>query len=260
MIRTLISTTAIATLMMGSAALAEHHSNATIFSVNSGTSTQENTTGYFVAAPGQVLASDLLGKTIYQSTAEDEVAIGDVDDVVMSDDGKALAVIVGVGGFLGIGEKEVAVDFQRLSWVHRDDEKQLVLDASSAELNNAPSFDRTMLHASTQHIEMMAISGSLSAENLIGTRVIGMNDEDLGEIGDVIVATDGSTEAFIVDVGGFLGMGEKPVAMNAKKLNIFKDVDGELHVRVPYTKEQLENQTPYSAEAYRENKDLILHQ
>jgi sporulation protein YlmC with PRC-barrel domain len=40
--------------------------------------------------------------------------IGDVNDILLDKDGRVSAVIVGVGGFLGIGEKDVAVSFDAL--------------------------------------------------------------------------------------------------------------------------------------------------
>ncbi|KAA2237582.1 PRC-barrel domain containing protein [Salinarimonas soli] len=59
---------------------------------------------------GQFLASDLIGTRVVGQNNE---AIGDVNDVVMGADGKAMAVLVGVGGFLGIGEKDVAIPFDQ---------------------------------------------------------------------------------------------------------------------------------------------------
>jgi len=57
---------------------------------------------------GQFLASRLVGTTVYGSNNE---RIGDVNDVLMDRDGRAQALVIGVGGFLGIGEKDVAVPF-----------------------------------------------------------------------------------------------------------------------------------------------------
>src|SRR5690606_29898279 len=51
--------------------------------------------------------------------------------------------------------------------------------------------------------------GDIRAEDFVGTTVYGSNDENIGEIGDVILTDDGSVDAVIIDVGGFLGIGEK---------------------------------------------------
>ena len=49
------------------------------------------------------LASNLIGEDVYNGSAEDAEKIGDVNDMVVSDTGQIESVIVGVGGFLGIG-------------------------------------------------------------------------------------------------------------------------------------------------------------
>jgi sporulation protein YlmC with PRC-barrel domain len=56
-------------------------------------------------------ASDLIGKNVYSSTDE---RIGEIDDVVVSKSGGAPMAVIGVGGFLGIGEKKAAVSFDQL--------------------------------------------------------------------------------------------------------------------------------------------------
>ena len=53
----------------------------------------------------------------------------------------------------------------------------------------------------------------MKAEELVGTTVYGANDENVGGIGDIALTQDGKVDAVIIDVGGFLGVGEKPVAV-----------------------------------------------
>jgi PRC-barrel domain len=75
--------------------------------------------GQFVAQqqPGQWLASKLIGTTVVGANNE---SIGDVNDVLLDRSGQAAAVVVGVGGFLGIGEKDVAVSFNQLEFTSRN--------------------------------------------------------------------------------------------------------------------------------------------
>ncbi len=61
--------------------------------------------------PGHMLSSDLEDTTVYGANNE---TIGEISDVLIDRNGKVIAVIVGVGGFLGIGEKDVAVPFEAL--------------------------------------------------------------------------------------------------------------------------------------------------
>ncbi len=67
----------------------------------------------FVTVPetGAWRVSDLQGKAVYDSQG---TSIGDIKDVLVSQNGSVNAVIIGVGGFLGIGEKNVAVNMSAL--------------------------------------------------------------------------------------------------------------------------------------------------
>ncbi len=95
----------------------------------------------------------------------------------------------------------------------------------------------------------------MSAQDLIGTRVIGPNNDDVGEVGDVILTADGKVDAIIVDVGGFLGLGEKPVAIALDNLKFMKDQNGKLSVNVNFTEDQLKNQPQYDKNTYEQNRD-----
>jgi sporulation protein YlmC with PRC-barrel domain len=64
--------------------------------------------------PGQIMGSDLRGTRVYGSNNE---SIGDISDLLLDQQGQVVAAIVGVGGFLGIGQKDVAVPFQALEIV-----------------------------------------------------------------------------------------------------------------------------------------------
>ena len=63
-------------------------------------------------------------------------------DLIVTDNGAVQAVILGVGGFLGIGEKDVAVTMQAIQIQSDGDSTKLVVDASKEQLTNAPDYDR----------------------------------------------------------------------------------------------------------------------
>jgi sporulation protein YlmC with PRC-barrel domain len=75
--------------------------------------------GHFMTAMqgSQMLASKIIGTTVVSANNE---SIGDVNDVVLDSNGQVLAVVIGVGGFLGIGEKNVAVPYSSLQFASRD--------------------------------------------------------------------------------------------------------------------------------------------
>ncbi len=85
------------------------------------------------------LASNLIGKSVYNAKDEN---IGDINDLVTDRDGKIVAVLIGSGGFLGLGEKDVGVRFQDLKLVRDDnDSVKIVADLSKETLASAPDYE-----------------------------------------------------------------------------------------------------------------------
>ena len=66
--------------------------------------------------------------------------IGDISDVLVGQNGQVDAAIIGVGGFLGAGEKQVAVSFSSIKRAMKDDKVYLTLDTTKDALKNAPGF------------------------------------------------------------------------------------------------------------------------
>jgi hypothetical protein len=94
-----------------------------------------------VQPQGQWLASGLLGQVITNEAGE---KIGAVNDVLFDKSGRIVNVVIGVGGFLGIGEKVVAVPFSSLSFTADPQGKRVVMaPLSKARLEAAPEFQQT---------------------------------------------------------------------------------------------------------------------
>ncbi len=66
--------------------------------------------------------------------------IGEIMDVLVGKDGQVQAAIVGVGGFLGAGEKDVAVNFDAIKQTMKNDKVYLTMDTTKDALRKAPSF------------------------------------------------------------------------------------------------------------------------
>ena len=96
------------------------------------------------------LASNLIGESVYNN--EDE-AIGDINDLVSDESGKITGVLLGHGGFLGMGEKDVAIRFEDLK-ISREDNNDLkvVANMSQDALASAPDFEKL----SEQNVEVGA--------------------------------------------------------------------------------------------------------
>ena len=85
-------------------------------------------------------SSKLVGATVYGA---DNTKIGDVNDVLIGSDGNVRAVVVGVGGFLGVGEKDVAIPFNALSVQRKAGSAsidKITVGYSKDQLKNAPKF------------------------------------------------------------------------------------------------------------------------
>ncbi|MBN9023152.1 MAG: PRC-barrel domain-containing protein [Rhizobiales bacterium] len=78
------------------------------------------------------------------------------------------------------------------------------------------------------------------ASNWIGKSLYNGADENLGDINDILIGTDGKVRAVIVGVGGFLGIGEKDVAVSFNAIEPYTDADGNVDLRINATQEQLE--------------------
>jgi sporulation protein YlmC with PRC-barrel domain len=85
------------------------------------------------------------GKTIqdyYNQSVYDpsNSKIGNIDDVLVSDNGQITAFMVGVGGFLGAGSKDVAVPFNAVHARMKDGSWYLTIEATKDQLKSAPGF------------------------------------------------------------------------------------------------------------------------
>ncbi len=98
------------------------------------------TTGY-TQVDTDNLASRIIGQPVYDGTAADANNLGNINDLVLNESGAVQAVVIGVGGFLGLGEKQVAVAYSALQWVvAADNTERFVIDATVDQLTNAPDF------------------------------------------------------------------------------------------------------------------------
>jgi len=258
----------------------------------------------YTAVDTDNLASRLIDQPVYSSTGDDAEEIGNITDLVFSENGEITAVVIGVGGFLGIGEKSVAVDFSELEFtLAADNTERWVVPTTADALNAAPDFvwmedepadmgtdgatsaDPAMAPADpamTPADPAMAPADpamapadpavapaddampmgmpregytpvefeALTADNLTGATVIGPNGDDIADVGDILLTADGEIDAMMVDFGGFLGLGQKTVAVALDNLEFAANENGDLVIYSDFTREQLEAQPEYNEETY----------
>ena len=90
----------------------------------------EATTNATIHKVGEWSASKLAGVAVYNDANE---KIGDINDVILDRSGKVANVILGVGGFLGLGEHKVAIAFDKLTWVDQP------VTSTTASTTSAPA-------------------------------------------------------------------------------------------------------------------------
>lgn len=210
--------------------------------------------------------------------------IGQINEIVLSHDGEVRALIIGVGGFLGLGEQEVAVTMDQVTFATDGDDASQVyvmLNTGADMLMEAPAYDRTASmdnnaqgnaqnrdaqNRNTQDRNAQAgaeRSGfaapqmqregyaevkatEVSSETLMGKSVYDANDNDVGSVTDLIIGEDGSITNVIIDFGGFLGIGSSQAALDYSELTILS-TEGYADVRlyVDASKEQIQNLPQY---------------
>lgn len=255
------------------------------------------------ADPMEIHASAFVGKRVYASEAAlssldangvqtDWQDVGEINDVILSRDGKVDAVLVDIGGFLGIGERQVAVEMNAIKFVadtatpEDDSDYFLVMNASRVNFEDAPAYswsdkamnaadtamdnaataiddaatataaavsdaatktaDATMREPTVRDGYEAAAPTDITAEMLTGASAYDSSDQRVGEVSELIIDGQGKLTDAIVDVGGFLGIGEKPVKLAMADVDVLHEAGGDdIRVYVPMTKEQLEKLPTY---------------
>lgn len=251
----------------------------------------------FLASRGltDMLATDLIGEDVYAwssaadvpaaGTAETDVTateleamnkVGQINDIVLSADGRVQAIVIGVGGFIGVGEQDVAVALREVSFASdatNPDDKVIVINMTGDALKSSPPFDRAAMDAATDPVatptapETMAerefltapeldrdgytrvAAGDISVDRLLGKTVYGVDDARLGTVDDVIVDDAGAVKDVIIDFGGFLGMGTTQVALSFDEMTILTNAGNEnedVRIYVDATKEQVRAMPTYN--------------
>lgn len=342
--------------------------------------------------PNAIHASEFIGMRVYRSEQDaDSVEglqdewddIGEIHDIVLTRDGEIDAVLVDIGGFLGIGENRVAVDMDSVRFVSDDATAEddgdffLVLNAPVSALEEAPAYEGGMsmtggadmdagmttetatmpaetdaetaeaeletemaeaeaevegemaeaeatlegaaaeagaeleqageaiegemaeaeaevegeiaeanteldeqpevvstqveaeLETTDGEVETDTAAGTsspvgygaglveregytnapledLTSETLTGAPAYDSNDERIGEVSEILLSGDGTVESVIVDVGGFLGIGEKPVQLELSQIDILRtDAGDDTRVYIAMTEEELEAMPDY---------------
>lgn len=289
--KTFLATTATA-LVLGTSAYADAHTSA--FSETTFDSAINLNASEVIGMRVYASEADIQGETVTMDGQKEWDDIGEINEILLTRSGEVQSVIVGVGGFLGIGEKDVSVAMDQLQFVTEEGEIDnyfIVIKASAAGVEEAPSYESSQMKApmaddkeamaddkevmaddkeamadDTKEMEaneaatdkapatpmteregyMTVSSDDLNTEDLTGARIYSSNDEDIGEISELLVTDNGKLDRAIIDVGGFIGLGEKSVAVKMDELQILRQDDGgDIRVYIDATEEALEKMPEY---------------
>lgn len=212
--------------------------------------------------------------------------IGNVNDLLLDEQGNIQAILVDVGGFLGMGARQVAIGLDQVSFVtDPDDTTQIyiVTTMGADMLESTPEFDATAQQdRGMQHQEGMqqdagqqqaaqqqddwlggrdglmapdiqregyeqAEANEISADELINANLYDVNDDNVGNVSDVVLGPEGEAQYIVADVGGFLGLGAHTVAIGFDELSVMR-ADGmttNLRIYVDVTEDTLRSMPEY---------------
>lgn len=173
-----------------------------------------------------VKSSALAGTDVLSSDGDD---VGEVSHALVDAEGNIQFVVFDVGGFLGVGERVVAVPWGSLEVVPDETRPHLVYNGTQADLEAMPEMGDIDLGGGQIDANGTDYNGLVSVgQTLTDFNVVDANGEDLGEVEDVIFDLKNGKVAYgLVDFGGFLGVAENTVAVPWQRMEILAGEDGE---------------------------------
>lgn len=103
--------------------------------LNAGNQSRTENRGFLDAAPSNGMSvSDLMDADVKTSNDED---VGSVNDLIIDEDGQIVAIVIGVGGFLGMGEKDVAIGWDDVTRSNDSDDARRSATGSTAATGTA---------------------------------------------------------------------------------------------------------------------------
>jgi sporulation protein YlmC with PRC-barrel domain len=194
--------------------------------------------------------------------------IGEIKSIHLDPAGRVDGVLVGVGGFLGVGEREILLGWRDLQIdangeVVRVNMTKDQLKAQTPYTYRDPAWrgtvfnDRGVWRAESANQDTAAapsrstgdfnVAGQMSAAAVIGKTVKNATNESVGKIEDVYLDASGAVKLVVVSVGGFLGVGAKSVGVPWTDVKFSRD-GSSITVMTNWTKDSLKAMPDYDAE------------
>lgn len=162
-------------------------------------------------------ASHLLGQDLLNTRGE---KIGSVEDIVLDADGRAMLVVVNDGGFLGLGGKKAAFDFNVISHLNQDGE--VVAPLSEAQIDTAANFSYDR-NDGGDNVRVIP-TGGYSVKRLMDADIMNNRGEDVADLDDIVIS-NGKAERLIISFNEVLGLGGNKAAMDFGSVQMVRDGD-----------------------------------
>ncbi len=144
-------------------------------------------------AENHISVNDFMGQAIYTS---DNQSIGEINDLLVEDNGGVVAAVVGVGGFLGIGEKNVAIPFDKITITREMDEDAAATTGTdtTAATDTTATTDTTANTAEEVADAEVRLTTTENAESLRNAPEFRTLDDQAADAGNSTMGTtDGTT-------------------------------------------------------------------
>ena len=195
-----------------------------------------------MTAPPMQTSARLLTSDIYKANVYDnsENKIGDVTDLIISN-GNIRTAVIGVGGFLGAGQKDISVPFKELKISSRNGKEWLTLNQTKDELRSMPAYE-PMGRSTATAASLSAMNGLVS--NIYKANVYDNSENKIGDVTDLVFDNEGNITTAVIGVGSVLGAGQKEVAIPLNELKMTSR-DGKEWLILNRTKDDLKNAPAY---------------
>lgn len=96
--------------------------------------------GGMVGRPaGAFYTDDIIGKSVRHRRSDEE--IGQIEDMVIGEDGRIIGIVVKTGSFLGLGGQDVGLSWEHIEHTTEDDESVFYTDVDEETLRDSPEYE-----------------------------------------------------------------------------------------------------------------------
>lgn len=151
----------------------------------------------------RMTADEIIGRTVQNPKGED---IGKIEDILVTADGDAEAVIINDGGVLGLGGKQAAFDYDVIEGISAD--KNIVVKLTEANIKNAKAYDPDAAKADRYSIN-----------KVLDAKIVDANGKKLADV-DTVAFDGDDADYLVVTFDKILGMGGDKAALNMEALKL----------------------------------------